>query len=317
MKLLHLQPVSTIFVAISAAAKPVNHPVDGHVHSLRGKEYAPDAPFIGPLSAPHEATRQLSHEPLSSLGDPSDDHRVLGIDTDADSKRFEKPPTRALQQKQGKMADLANELGMSLDVAKLIDDLNPDIYYDVDVIGDVYMYPDGYKVNYGEERIPYPNKNVNVKFHVTGQVVVRGMPEGSVMEVHSDQHVTVIETGSESTLKVHSNDNVEVLRTGRGSTVNVYANGEFEVLTYKDYAYRGFIPVTTTVDQYVTVTNVGGSRLEFGVSSIPKSTALTVKSGKGLWKKMKNIFTKAEGSGKMIKKIKIQKYQENIFKNLK
>ena len=77
MKLLHLQPVSTIFVAISVAAKPAN-PVDGQVRSLREKEDATDAPFIGPLSAPHEVTRQLSHEP----------------------KRFENPPTRALQHKQ-------------------------------------------------------------------------------------------------------------------------------------------------------------------------------------------------------------------------
>ena len=50
------------------------------------------------LSVPSEVTRKLIHEPSYLLGDPSA-HRVLGIGTDADSKRFEKTLKRALQHK--------------------------------------------------------------------------------------------------------------------------------------------------------------------------------------------------------------------------
>ena len=67
MKLLQLHPVSTIFVAISVVAKPVN-PEDHHVRLLRGKEDDLDAPFIGdPLSGANEVTRQLSHLPCRRL----------------------------------------------------------------------------------------------------------------------------------------------------------------------------------------------------------------------------------------------------------
>ena len=226
MKLLHLQPVSTILVATSVAAKPANS-VDYQVRSLRLKEDAPDAPFIGPMSGPNEVTRQLSHEPSSSLGDPSDDHRVLEkIDTKADS---EKPPTRSL--------------------VKQVQVPNPDFYNDgrdsvhpllLKWPGYVWLHSDYYLLEAFPEHFSYPNEdmkihtpgpglvvvsggNENMKIYAPGPVFVLGTPPGLVLEVHSGVSVVVRGTGRTSKLEVHSDGKVEVHGTGYGSELEVHS----------------------------------------------------------------------------------------------
>ena len=190
MKFLHLQPVSTIFVAISVAAKPANNPVDGHVRSLRGKEDAPDAPFIGPLSSPHEVTRQSSHELSSSLMGPSD-HRVLGIKTGADYD----------VEVNGDLFLYSAGYGLSSSRDQL---MYPNANVKLHATGDVYVFGT-------------PADGSVLEVHSDKHVVVRGTGSGSTLKVHTGwrRYVYVYGTGDRSTVQLYTDGNVDVYGTGR------------------------------------------------------------------------------------------------------
>ena len=152
------------------------------------------------MSAPHEVSRQLSHEPSSSLGDPNDDHRVLEIETTTD--------------------------------------LNSVVTLEVD--GKAYMYPKYYTKTVSGERIPYPNENVKLhatgyvivyktpdgsvwEVNSDKNVYVHG--SDSTLTVNANMGVGVIRTGSGPTLAVYSGQDVYVYETGSGSTLRVHSKG--------------------------------------------------------------------------------------------